>query len=61
MYSIEYSPHCLQVDPAIHTTITIDNLSVSDQNYSLEDSERSAALVDGAVLDALRSLYSKPC
>lgn len=31
MYSIEYSPHCLQVDPAIHTTITIDNLSVSDQ------------------------------
>lgn len=28
---LEYSPHCLQVDPAIHTTITIDNLSVSDQ------------------------------
>lgn len=57
---LEYSPHCLQVDPAIHTPITIDNLSVSDQ-LLIWKTQNSAALVDGAVLDALRSLYNKPC
>lgn len=60
MGDLGYSPHCLQVDPAIHTTITIDNLSVSDQ-LLIWKTRSSAALVDGAVLDALRSLYNKPC